>query len=106
LTTYPATVKRAADTTLRPYSDGCPYYDLDGVSCNEAGGNGCPRIKTVRVIRVLCTLEKICDWGGDSRLCCLSCPRLNSCRFICPDAEDWITKGEKCPDAKVEVTGT
>jgi len=53
--------------------------------------------------RILCTLEKVCDWGSDSRLCCLSCPRLKACRYVCRDAEEWLITGQRCPDSRVEA---
>jgi hypothetical protein len=57
----------------------------------------------IRVLRILCTLEKVCHWGGDSRDCCLSCHQLKSCNFICDQAEREIINGEKCRYKQVVV---
>jgi len=54
-------------------------------------------------ITVRCTLEKyICDWGGDSTICCISCPRFRNCSHACRYAEDWAIRLVPCPFHEVE----
>jgi len=49
-----------------------------------------------------CNLDLQCNWGGDSSLCCISCPKFENCEYACPYAKQWFEKGIRCPDA-VEV---
>ena len=53
---------------------------------------------------ITCSLEKICDWGGNSRICCLSCPKLDECTRVCDEAQNVLIKGVDCPHRGIEVT--
>jgi hypothetical protein len=54
---------------------------------------------SVKTKRVECLLKLQCDWGGDSDLCCLVCPKMEDCKFACPYAIRWYEKGEICNES-------